>query len=261
MNDSEKLTRVLSVLNTAFYQFVDLTDLPEWKRSIREVCLRLELKGTVLLSPEGMNGYLAGSFAQIREFQAFLRMKPGLSGMVFKESESDFIPFQKLFVKIKKEIIPLGDREIQPHQSLAPRMSPQELKRWLDEGREFHLLDTRNDYEIQWGTFQKATHLDLHTFRQFSKKLDEWPEENKNRPMVMFCTGGIRCEKAALVAIRNGCKEVYQLDGGILKYFEECGGEHYQGHCFVFDERVALDSDLRPAVKPSETVVHENRSI
>jgi len=242
----------MKILNIAFYRFVELTHLPELRQSIREECLRLQLKGTVLLSSEGMNSCLAGNPENIREFQRFLALNPLFSDLEYKESYSEVIPFKRLLVKLKKEIIPVGDSEIQPVRQPMARLSPKELKAWLDEDREFALLDTRNDYEVQWGSFKKATHLKIQNFRQFSNKINELPEADKHHPLVMFCTGGIRCEKAAIIAERSGFKEVYQLDGGILRYFEECGGAHYEGECFVFDERVALDPKLTATERKSE---------
>jgi predicted sulfurtransferase len=250
MNRSEKSPQVLRVLNIAFYLFFDLKKFLEFRRKLKTVCAEFNLKGTILVSSEGINGTLAGEEADIRKFQEFLRQE--LTGLdlatqvEFKESYSDFIPFQKLMVKLKKEIIPLGNAEIQPAVFTAPRLKPAELKQWLDEGRDFELLDTRNEYEIEHGTFSRATRLGLRHFRTFPEKLKALPEEKKKKPLVMFCTGGIRCEKASVAALQQGFDEVYQLDGGILKYFEECGGSHYDGGCFVFDERVALNSKLEP---------------
>ncbi len=244
MKDSENLTKFLRILNIAFYRFVSLKDLPELKKEICGVCQELGIKGTILISSEGVNGYLAGEIPQIRKFQEYFDQKDPFSGLDYKESYSDFIPFQKMMVKIKKEIIPTGDPEVKPETTEVRRLSAKELHKWLDENKDFDLLDTRNDYEIEYGTFKKATDLKLKHFRDFSKKLDELPPDSRDRPMVMFCTGGIRCEKAGIVAMQKGFQEVYQLDGGILRYFEECGGDHYRGDCFVFDERVALSPDL-----------------
>jgi predicted sulfurtransferase len=149
-----------------------------------------------------------------------------------------------MLVKVKKEIIPLGLPSVRPREKTGARLAPRELKRWLDEKRDMVLLDTRNDYEIDHGTFETAMSLRLDHFREFPERLAEVPAELRDKPLVMFCTGGIRCEKASVVAMAQGFREVYQLDGGILKYFEECGGEHYEGRCFVFDRRIAVGSDL-----------------
>lgn len=241
----DQVNSTKKIVNIAFYRFMELTDLPELQSTLKQWCQQLGIKGTILLSTEGLNGNLAGLEPQIREFQRFFEALPIGKGITYKESYSDAIPFQKIFIKLKKEIIPAGDSGIAPAVFTGARITPHELKQWLDEGREFEFLDTRNAFEVEFGTFKNAKHLSLKNFRQFAEKLQLLPEETKQRPMVMFCTGGIRCEKASVIAINQGYHDVYQLDGGILKYFEECGGSHYQGECFVFDERVSLDSELK----------------
>jgi predicted sulfurtransferase len=246
MDRSVNSTQVLSILNIAFYKFVQLTDLQEVRQELKRICLHWDLKGTILVSSEGINGTLAAEVSRIRKFQEDLHRIPDFSDLVFKESYSAVVPFQRMFVKLKKEIIPLGDPGIMPAQYTGPRIQPQELKKWLDDGRDVILLDTRNDYEIEHGTFEKAVHLGIGHFRNFPDRLKCLPEDQRKRPVVMFCTGGIRCEKASVAALRAGFEDVYQLDGGILKYFEECGSSHYRGNCFVFDERVAIDPNLKP---------------
>jgi UPF0176 protein len=149
-----------------------------------------------------------------------------------------------MLVKIKKEIISMGMPEISPAIKRAPAVSPTTLKQWLDEGREVVLVDTRNEYEIRLGTFQNALAIGVDTFRAFPNKAAQLDASLKNKTVVTFCTGGIRCEKAAPVLQNLGFTDVYQLDGGILKYFEACGGAHYDGDCFVFDRRVALNPQL-----------------
>jgi predicted sulfurtransferase len=135
--------------------------------------------------------------------------------------------------------------EVHPCEAPAPRLAPRELRRWLDEGRDFVMLDTRNQFEVDLGTFQNAHSLGLKSFSDFPRATSALPEELKHAPIVTFCTGGIRCEKAAPWLIRQGCREVYQLDGGILNYFEQCGDAYFRGDCFVFDQRMALDASLR----------------
>lgn len=251
MESSAHLQSALRILNISFYQFRDLNHLPELRKSLKDYCLSLGIRGTILLSHEGINSSLAGEIEAIRSFQS--RILQEFPGLQFKESYSETIPFKKLFVKLKKEIIPVGDPEIQPNKLTAERLSVQELKRWLDEGKEFELLDTRNEYEIEYGKFNKATSLELDHFRDFADRLSQVPSQKKEMPVVMYCTGGIRCEKATAIALKQGFREVYQLEGGILKYFEECGGQHYDGNCFVFDERVALDSRLKPVGDQNES--------
>jgi predicted sulfurtransferase len=237
----------MKVLNIAFYRFLDLVEvsggLVSLKQCLLEACQSFHLKGKILLSQEGLNGSLAGEISEIRSFQKFLESFSFLKELPYRESYSTFVPFKRMLIKIKKQVIPSHEK-ILPQHGTAPRISAQELKRWIDEKKSFFLLDTRNDYEVECGTFQQATHLDLKNFRQFSKKFQEVSHLYK-KPLVVFCTGGIRCEKASMIASEQGIEEVYQLDGGILKYFEQVGGAHYRGSCFVFDDRVTLDSQLR----------------
>jgi predicted sulfurtransferase len=143
-------------------------------------------------------------------------------------------------VRLKKEIISLGMDNVKPAQRTGDEITPTEFKQWLDEGREVAIIDTRNDYEIRLGTFQNAIDLDIKSFRAFPEAVNNLPEDMKDTPVVMFCTGGIRCEKASVVMMDAGFSNVKQLKGGILGYFEEVGGEYWDGDCFVFDHRVAL---------------------
>lgn len=241
----------MKFLNIAFYQFAKLDALPELRETLRRACAdiqnRGELKGTLLISLEGVNGCISGAEACVRELHETLKKVPGLGNLEVKESWSEEVAFPRMLVKIKKEIIPLGLPEIDPLKSTGKRLMPKDFKQWLDEKRDVYVLDTRNDYEIEYGTFEKAQHLDLQNFRQFPERLQALPQELKDKPVVMFCTGGIRCEKATAFAQMAGFKDVYQLEGGILKYFEDCGGAHYQGNCFVFDRRIALDPQLKQA--------------
>ena len=139
----------------------------------------------------------------------------------------------------------MGMDEIQPVENTSPKIEPEQLKQWLDEGREVVLLDVRNDYEVEVGTFVDAVPIGVDSFRTFPDAVDTLPAEMKEKPIVMFCTGGIRCEKAGPLMEGKGFGQIYQLNGGILKYFEDCGGEHYDGDCFVFDKRVAVDPELQ----------------
>lgn len=230
----------------AFYRFIDLVDLPQHKAYFKDLCLKLGLYGTILLSKEGVNSTLCGRVSSIERFQAILARHPIFHGLEYKESACDQIVYRRMLVKIKKEIIPIGDETVQPARFTAPRVSPGELKQWLDEGRPVTLVDTRNRYEMEYGTFENALDLGLDHFREIPERLAAVSDEVKKGPVVMFCTGGIRCEKATVVAHQKGFQDVYQLEGGILKYFEECGGSHYLGDCFVFDYRVAVDSNLEP---------------
>ena len=204
------------------------------------------MRGTILLSPEGINLVVAAERSAADRLLVRLRALPGFGDLSAKVSESDHPPFNRMLVKIKKEIIAFGVEGIDPASRPARRLSPHQLRQWLDEGRPFTLLDTRNRYETKLGTFRGARTLDLDHFREFPEAAaTSLPDKLKDEPVVTFCTGGIRCEKAAPLLEMTGFTQVFQLDGGILNYFEKCGRAHYEGDCFVFDKRVALDASLR----------------
>lgn len=234
-------------LNISTYKFTPFsdTDLPGLRDRLREVCGACSLKGTILLSTEGINLFVAGLPENVATLVAELRTLPGLADLAPKESFSGEQPFNRMLVKIKKEIIAFGVEGIDPARRPAPKLPARTLKQWLDEGRPVTLLDTRNDYEVRMGTFKGALDPRIDHFREFPDAVRKLPEHLKEQPIVMFCTGGIRCEKAGPFMEREGFRNVYQLDGGILKYFEECGGAHYDGECFVFDRRVGVDANLK----------------
>lgn len=234
--------QLLPILNISFYKFLPLEDIPQLRACLKHDCQLLGLKGTIILSPEGVNGFIAGTEAKVLELQYILSQLFGLlinNPVDFKLSRSELIPFKRMLVKVKKEIIPLGDETIKPNEFTGKMISAKELKTWYDEGRSFQILDTRNDYEFEFGSFDRAVLLPLKHFRNFPTVLQK-ATLDKTKPLVMFCTGGIRCEKASVVALRQGFSEVYQLEGGILKYLDENGASHYHGKCFVFDERTAI---------------------
>ena len=233
------------IVNIAAYRFLPLSDLKSLRASLQRQCKDRELKGTILLSPEGINLFVAGAPDKIEQLLAQLRSLPGLETLQIKRSETDHQPFRRMLVRIKKEIIAFGVEGIDPARRTSPKLAPRELRRWLDEGRPITLLDARNDYEVKLGTFRNALTLGIDQFREFPKGVGKLAPELKQQPIVMFCTGGIRCEKAGPFMEREGFENVFQLDGGILKYFEECGGEHYEGECFVFDGRVGVDASLQ----------------
>ncbi len=233
-----------NIVNIAAYKFVTLDNLESRRKSLRDLTERLQLKGTILLSEEGINSFLAGTRGAIDEYLAVLKSQPEFADIEVKESLSDDQPFSRLLVRLKKEIIAFGVDGIDPREKTSKRITARELKQWYDEGRDFTILDTRNDYEVELGTFNGAVPIGVNHFRDFPEAVSELSDDLKNKTIVTFCTGGIRCEKAGPFMEQAGFKDVYQLDGGILKYFEECGGDHYDGDCFVFDKRVALDPKL-----------------
>ncbi|HEY8901717.1 MAG TPA: pseudouridine synthase [Chthoniobacterales bacterium] len=232
-------------LNVAAYQFARLDGLKPLRERLLAHCRAAGLKGTILLSPEGINLFVAGGRAEIDGLMTELQAIPGLAGLAPKFSESADQPFNRMLVRIKREIIAFGVEGIDPVARPSPKLPAATLKQWLDEGRPVTLLDTRNDYEVKLGTFRGARTLGIDHFREFPAATKTLPASLKDEPVVMFCTGGIRCEKAGPFMEREGFRHIFQLDGGILKYFEECGGAHYDGECFVFDQRVGVDPSLR----------------
>ena len=235
-------------INIAGYKFIatPLLELETIRHQLKMKAIALEIKGTILLGTEGINLFVAGSAAAIDAYKAFLATMAWYTDLTFKESESQTIPFSRLIVRIKNEIISMGQAQVRPSIKTAPYITPETLKQWYDEKRDFVILDTRNDYEVAVGTFDQALDLNIENFRQFPDAVKILPESLKNKPVVTFCTGGIRCEKAAELMQQQGYSEVYQLEGGILGYFEKIGGQHYHGECFVFDKRLTLDSALQP---------------
>lgn len=234
-----------AVINISVYKFTPLADLVPLRDRLRLLAAEAGLRGTILLSPEGINLFVAGTRVAIDRLLLTLHGIAGLEDLDPKESTSDEQPFNRMLVKIKKEIIAFGIEGIDPARRPTAKLPARTLKQWLDEGRPITLLDTRNDYEIRMGSFQNALPAHIDHFREFPDAVRKLPESLKNRPIVMFCTGGIRCEKAGPFMEKEGFTNVHQLEGGILKYFEECGGAHFHGECFVFDRRVGVDPALR----------------
>ena len=241
-----------STLNVAAYRFVALDDLPALQAQWRDAAAALGLKGTVLLAPEGVNLFLAGAAGDVEAFIAGRDADPRFRGITYKRSVSATQPFRRLLVKIKREIITMRQPQVQPALHPAPEVTPRVLRQWLDQGhddagRPVVLLDTRNAFEVAQGRFEGAVHMNIGKFSDYPAALPP-PETFAGKTVVTYCTGGIRCEKAAPWMLQAGYADVVQLKGGILQYFEDCGGAHFAGECFVFDERVALDGALRPKI-------------
>ncbi|MCP5557125.1 MAG: RluA family pseudouridine synthase [Verrucomicrobiaceae bacterium] len=230
--------------HAAAYHFATLSDLKPLRQDLITRCKSLGIKGTILISTEGVNLFISGQRGDVDALLDHLRTLPGLARLTPKYNPCDHQPYNRMLVRIKKEIIAFGVDGVDPAKRTSPKLSAKDLKQWLDEGRPVTLLDTRNDYEIKLGTFKNAIPIGVDTFRQFPDAVRRLPEELKKQPIVMFCTGGIRCEKAGPFMEMEGFENIHQLDGGILKYFEECGGDHYDGECFVFDQRVGVDPSL-----------------
>lgn len=245
----------MSIVNISAYKFISLDELPALREQLLERCDTLALKGTILLAPEGINLFLAGSRAQIDSFMAALHRDPRFADIEPKESLSGNVPFGRMRVRIKREIITMRQPTIHPEGGRAPAVDAATLERWLDQGhdddgREVVLLDTRNDYETDVGKFPQAVDYRIASFTEFPAALAADRHRYEGKTVVSYCTGGIRCEKAVLHMQGIGMEHAYQLEGGILKYLEQTDGRHWDGHCFVFDGRVAVDTALNPADVP-----------
>jgi UPF0176 protein len=246
---------VASVLNISAYLFTRLGDAHELRPALRDRALAAGIKGTILLAEEGINMFLAGDTHAVRGFVAMLRQDPRFAQLTTKESWSDAQPFGRLVVKVKREIIRMDHPTIRPDADRAPAVAPATLRRWLDAGRDdagrkVVLLDTRNAFEVGYGAFDGAMDLRIERFTQFPEAAAAAASDLQGKTVVSYCTGGIRCEKAAIY-LREAGVDAYQLDGGILGYFEQVGGDHWRGECFVFDEREALTPDLSPTAGAS----------
>lgn len=239
------------VLNIAAYLFTPLEDRPTLRVQLREAAVAADLMGTILLAPEGINMFLAGREDGVRTFLADLRRDPRFAELEAKESWSEHQPFRRMLVKLKREIIRMDHPTIEPSEGRAPGVAPAKLRRWLDQGhdddgRPVVMLDTRNAFEVDYGAFTGAVDWRIEKFTEFPDAVRANREALEGATVVSYCTGGIRCEKAVLFMHELGMDNVFQLEGGILKYFEEVGGAHYDGDCFVFDGREALAPDLSP---------------
>ncbi len=230
------------IVNLSAYQFCVLpqTQLQQLKTTLINKLQFLQLKGTILLSTEGINITLSGEKNNIAYFQYWLPYQlPQFKTMEYRKTYSTFIPFQRCLVKIKKQIIAFSHFQ-NNNLTIASYITPTRLFDWMHTNYSFLLLDVRNDYEIAQGRFYQAVSLHLKHFRDFPKAAKMLPKQYKTTPIVTVCTGGIRCEKASKNLLQQGFKEVYQLKGGILHYFEQYKNQYYEGGCFVFDERQTL---------------------
>ena len=233
-----------SVVNITGYKFEPLVDPVDLVSVYQQKCDELELKGTMLISKNGINFSLAGTQQATETIITFLEEDNRFLNIPIKITYSETQPFRRMKVRLKKEIISLGRKDINPKKLTGETISPQDLKNLLDNKEDVLILDTRNEYETRVGKFENAIDLNLDTFRDFPKAIESLPEDYKDKQIVMYCTGGIRCEKASAVMIKAGFADVKQLEGGVLDYFKETGGAYWEGDCFVFDERVALDTEL-----------------
>jgi UPF0176 protein len=263
----------MQIVNIAAYKFIEIPKPADWRAVLKNRCEELGVMGSIILAPEGVNLFVAGERSSIDSFLHFLRHDE-LFGQRFtnievKKSLSEHQPFRRIVVHIKKEIITMKHPMICPGETRAPSIDPQTLKTWLDQGhddngRELVLLDTRNKYEVDIGTFEGSLNFDIDSFSDFPQAImgtaDNVTIDLRNKTIVSFCTGGIRCEKAALFLRESNFENVFQLNGGILRYFEEVGGAHWNGECFVFDRRVALDTDLQATKQNYEVTAPAKRN-
>ncbi|MGB5771069.1 MAG: rhodanese-related sulfurtransferase [Crocosphaera sp.] len=236
----------MTYIVATFYKFVTFPDCAEKKDLFLEKCHKHDLKGTILLSQEGINGTIAGTADDIEAVINYLRKDERLAELEVKYSTASDLPFERIKVRLKREIVTLGMPEVNPSEQVGTYVTPE---KWNDliKDEETIIIDTRNSYEVDIGTFQGAINPNTHCFREFPEYVQQNLDPKKHKKIAMFCTGGIRCEKATSFLLKEGFSEVYHLKGGILKYLEEVPEEEslWEGECFVFDERVAVKHQLK----------------
>ena len=229
----------------AFYKFVSLPDFESLQEPIKAKASLLGIGGTLLLASEGINGTVGGTKENLQEFLTYLRADSRFADLEHKESTATKLPFKRLKVRLKKEIVPLGIPGIEPQVSMGTYVQPSEWNEFISKD-DVVVIDTRNNYEVAFGTFADSLNPNTRHFRQFAKWVEQAKEQLEGKKIAMFCTGGIRCEKASSLLKELGYEEVYQLKGGILKYLEEIPREEskWDGECFVFDDRISVDHNL-----------------
>ncbi len=235
----------MTYIVAALYQFVTLEDYQALRQPLLDKCLSFNIKGTLLLAEEGINGTIAGSRASIDSILAYLKADSRLTHLEHKESFFDEAPFYRMKVKCKKEIVTLGVEGIDPNKEKGQYVKPADWNALVDDP-DVVIVDTRNDYEVELGTFKDAINPNTRTFGEFPDYVERHLDPEKTPKVAMFCTGGIRCEKSTAYMLKQGFKEVYHLQGGILKYLEDVPEKEstWQGECYVFDNRVAVNHDL-----------------
>ena len=240
MNISHK-----QIIVATFYKFVSLDNLHEMQKRLLQCCNDNLVKGTILLAYEGINGTIAGSREAINAIIYCLKHDPDFFDIEHKESIYETMPFYRMKVKIKKEIVSIGIPDINPRRKVGIRVCPEEWNKLLEDPDTL-VIDTRNQYEYEIGTFKNAISPNTRSFNEFPGFVNQKLQNYKNRKIAMFCTGGIRCEKATSYLLEQGFEQVLHLDGGILKYLDTINPEEnlWQGECFVFDNRVAIDKNL-----------------
>ena len=237
----------------SFYKFCSIQDLDSTRITLKSAALGLGLKGTVLLAHEGINASLYGQAGAVQEFLDFVQARPEIGSLDLKENDLDLSAFRRMLVKVKKEIVTMNKEGLAPAVATGGFLSPNEFKAWMDEGREFILVDTRNHYEVALGTFKNAINPNTQSFSEFPKWVEDNLSDKKNANIVTICTGGVRTEKATTYMKQQGFTNIFQIKGGILRYFAETAqGEsapYWEGECVVFDKRKAIKPDLTPSAK------------
>ena len=238
-------SEVNNIVVAALYKFTPFAEFEQYREPILNTMLEHGVKGTLLIAHEGINGTISGTRAGIDAVLNYLRSIEAIGEFVFKESYTDSQPFYRTKVKLKKEIVTMGVEGIDPLQSVGRYVKPHEWNALISDP-DVVLIDTRNDYEVQIGTFENAINPQTETFREFPEYVAKTLDPSKHKKVAMFCTGGIRCEKSTAYMRQQGFEEVYHLEGGILKYLEEVPAEEsmWKGDCFVFDNRVAVNHNL-----------------
>lgn len=234
------------IIVAALYKFAKLPDYQELQPELFDFCVKQDLYGTLLLAEEGINGTVAGSRAGIDALIAFLRADPRFADLEHKESYADEMPFTRMKVKLKKEIVTLGVAGINPNEKVGTYVAPEDWNALISDP-DVVLIDTRNGYECDIGTFRGAIDPKTTTFREFPAYVSQNFNPSKHKKVAMFCTGGIRCEKASSLMVEQGFEQVYHLQGGILKYLEKIPPAEslWQGECFVFDQRISVGHGLK----------------
>jgi len=230
----------------AFYRFLDLQGPAAFRDELQALCDEQSLLGTILVANEGVNGTIAGDVASIQTLFAWIEKRLVLDTTINPHwTDASTAPFRRMRVRLKDEIVTLGRPDILPHENTGTHVSPQEWNELIEDPNVL-LIDTRNHYEVELGTFPRAMDPDTDSFRHFQEFAKDLAESAKGRPLAMFCTGGIRCEKATALMLELGFDEVYHLQGGILNYLTQMSAKEnrWDGECFVFDSRVAVDRDL-----------------
>jgi UPF0176 protein len=245
MSENTTAVNTSDVVVCALYKFVRLENFTQLRQPLLKAMEDNGIKGTLLLAAEGINGTVAGSRKAVDSLLNWLAQQPNLDNIVHKESFDDHMPFYRTKVKLKKEIVSMGVEGIDPNKVVGTYVKPKDWNALISDP-DVLLVDTRNEYEIQIGTFENAVNPHTETFREFPKYVEDHLDTAKHKKVAMFCTGGIRCEKSTAYLKEQGFDEVYHLEGGILKYLEEVPEQDtmWQGDCFVFDNRVAVNHAL-----------------